>query len=85
MNGAADDAVLSARKKNRRCHPEPIRRGWAKDLNAYFSHSVRVGILLRTGLTSYHRARMRYFNTDSPLAFTGTLNCAANASVFFAS
>jgi hypothetical protein len=44
-----------------------------------------LGILRRTEFTSYHRARMRYFNTDSPLAFTGTLNCAANASVFFAS
>jgi len=44
-----------------------------------------LGIPRRSELTSYHRARMRYFNTDSPFDFTGTLNCAANASVFFAS
>ncbi len=35
-------------------------------------------------LTAYQRTRIRYFKSDSPLDLTGTLNCAANASVFFA-
>ena len=35
---------------------------------------------LRT--TFYQCARIRYFNTDSPFAFTGTSNRAANAAVF---
>jgi len=35
-----------------------------------------------TMLLHYHLARMRYVSTDSPLPFTGTSNCAAQAEVF---
>ena len=46
-----------------------------KELNCAIMQHFAVEIL-------YHFARTRYFNTDSPFAFTGTSNCAAQALVF---
>jgi hypothetical protein len=34
-----------SRGLSRRCPPETIRRGWAKDLNSYIELTVRVEIL----------------------------------------
>ena len=46
-------------------------------------YSVKAAAKLPHSKTEhYHLARMRYFRTDSPLAFTGTSNWAANAAVF---